>query len=110
MAVSLNSHWRVPVGYLLINSLTAAERGSLLKTCLELMHDANTYVHSLTFNGANVNLTMCKYLGANFQIGLCFKLYIIHPVTKAKIFCIIDPSHMIKLVRNTFGDKKNLKI
>jgi len=50
---------------------------------------------------------MCTALGANFDLSNS-KPYFINPVTKEKVFTFLDPAHMIKLVRNTLGDKKNI--
>jgi len=63
------------------------------------------YTCSFTFDDAIVNLKMCKCLGANFDIGPHFQSYIMHSVTNEKVFCIFNPSHMIKLIRNILGDK-----
>lgn len=108
MAVALNGHWEVPVGYFFIDSMNGKERASLLAKCLELIHETGVIVHSLTFDGANVNLSMCTNMGANFQLGEKFKPYIVHPITEEKIFCFLDPCHMLKLVRNILGDKLEL--
>jgi len=105
MLVALNSHWKVPLGYFLINSLDGKERASLLEKSLELIHETGVILHSLTFDGNRVNITMCTNLGANFDVGETFKPYILNPITKEKIFCFLDPCHAIKLVRNAFGDK-----
>ncbi|KAF2899819.1 hypothetical protein ILUMI_06367 [Ignelater luminosus] len=68
MAVALNSRWKVPLGYFLIKSLTAAERANLLKLRLELLYETGAQAYSVTFNGAPVNINMCNYLGANYDI------------------------------------------
>ncbi|KYN22412.1 THAP domain-containing protein 9, partial [Trachymyrmex cornetzi] len=104
MLVALNNHWKVPLGYFLINLLDGKERASLLEKSLELIHEAGVILHSLTFDGNRVNITMCTNLGANFHVG-----YILNPITKEKIFCFLDPCHAIKLVRNTLGDKLILR-
>jgi len=41
-------------------------------------------VHSVTFDGASVNINMCKCLGANFELGSNFKPYFINSTTKKK--------------------------
>jgi len=48
MLVALNSHWKVPLGYFLINSLDGKERASLLEKSLELIHETGVILHSLT--------------------------------------------------------------
>lgn len=84
MLVAINGHWKIPVGYFLLNSLNGAERASLLEKCLELIEMTGVEVHFVTFDGASVNINMCKYLGANFELGTAFKPYFINPVTKKK--------------------------
>jgi len=66
MLVTLNGHWKVPIGYFLIDSLSGKERSNLLSKCLELVHETGVQVHSLTFDGASVNFNMCTNFGANF--------------------------------------------
>lgn len=52
---------------------------------------------------------MCTYLSSNFHYGPNFKPYFINPITKEEYFVFFYYCHMIKLVRNTLGDKKILK-
>lgn len=46
---------------------------------------------------------MCLSFGTNFKEQT---LHIINPSTNKKIFVFYDPAHMLKLVRNAFGEKK----
>jgi len=39
MAVGINGHWKVPVGYFLIHSFSGTERANILTKCLELIAD-----------------------------------------------------------------------
>uniref|UniRef100_A0A2S2P4E2 THAP domain-containing protein 9 n=1 Tax=Schizaphis graminum TaxID=13262 RepID=A0A2S2P4E2_SCHGA len=113
LAVCLNGHWKVPLGYFLIHSLSGSERGNLLKKCLELFNDTGAKCHSITLDGASCNMTMCTSLGANFDYySPNFKPWIKNPgILKCSeidqpIYIFWDAAHMIKLVRNTLGDKK----
>lgn len=107
MAVSLNSHWKIPLGYFFINSLTGEEKASIVTKCLTMLHAEKIKCHSLTFFGAASNITICNILGCNFNLK---KLdpWFLHPVTKGKIFVFFDAVHMIKLVRNALGTKKTI--
>jgi hypothetical protein len=83
----------------------ANERANLLSNCLILLNDTGAKIHLITFDGAAVNLAMCRKLGVNFEVDtLHFKPFIINPANSQKIFVIWDPSHMIKLTRNVLGD------
>lgn len=109
MAVSLNDHWKVPIGYFLIRSLTGEQRSTLLTESLYMLSSTGAKVYSLTFDGAYLNSSMCTRLGANFNYGPLFKPYFINPATKEPCYVFFDLCHMIKLVRNCLGDKLLLK-
>lgn len=108
MAVAINGGWKVPLGYFLIQSLSGSERVNLLTRCLELLNNlSNIQVRSITFADAPLNITMCTALGANFEYGSQnFKPWFVSPVRDDKYFIFWDPCDMIKLFRNTLGDKK----
>ena len=104
MLVSLKKKWKVPMGYFLIDSLNAEERGNLLKQALQLLHDSGVCVPSVTFDGTTTNYSMAESLGACFEMkDKKFKPYILHPSSSHKVFIFPDASHMIKNVRNVFG-------
>lgn len=109
MAVAINSGWKVPLGYFLIRNLNGSERANLLEKCLDLLHEAKANCLSITFDGAPVNMKMCTSLGANFTYGENFKPWFFNPNTGEKVFVFWDAAHMIKLVRNTLGDKQVLQ-
>ena len=79
LAVSLKEKFKIPVGYFLVSSLTAGEQGNLVKTCLEHLHDSNTHVHSITFDGLVTNLSMARKLGANLEYRENFNPSFLHP-------------------------------
>lgn len=104
MLVALNAHFKTPISYYLIRSLTAEERSNILKESLVILHDNGiSNIISITFDGAATNLGMVKNLGAdlqNIQEGSFFE----HPVTKEPIVVIPDACHMLKLIRNTVAE------
>lgn len=108
MLVCVNSSWKIPVGYFFLDGLTGIEKAELVKRCLEFIHESGVTVTSLTFDGAPVNFTMASYLGADFKNVQNIKSSFPHPITAEEIFIFLDPCHMIKLVRNTFGSQKYL--
>lgn len=100
MAVSVNNFWKIPLGYFLIKSLNTTQLASLVTTCLTLLHDV---CHSITFDGAYINISMCNKLGASYNVGEDFKSYFLHPLTKSNFW---DPAHMFKLCRNALGGRE----
>jgi len=55
LIVALNSHWKIPVAYFLINVLTAEEKANLLETCLINVQETGAIVKTITFDGATSN-------------------------------------------------------
>lgn len=86
MLVALNSNWKVPIGYFLLNRLSGAKKSNLIRTALTIIHDTGVLVKTLTFNGASNNISVATTLGAKLYPP-DFKTYILHPITKEKI-CI----------------------
>lgn len=108
MAVALNSHWKVPLGYFLIQSLNGIERANLLKTCLKLLDETGAECRSITFDGASVNISMCSSLGASYDYFGNFTPWFLHPNSMEKVYTLWDACHMVKLIRNCFADKRIL--
>lgn len=108
LAVSLNDHWKVPLAYFLISKLTGSERASLLEKCLYLLHATGAKTYSITFDGAPVNIAMCTALGACYDYENNFKPWFPHPITNEEVYTFWDACHMLKLCRNTFGEKRIL--
>lgn len=106
MVTCINGHWKLPVGYFLTNGVNGEQRSALLKNCIRLLHETGVEVASVTFDGCPSNFAMAKLLGARFD-----DLTNIDPIIKIdnqNMVIFPDPCHMIKLVRNTLGDKKRL--
>lgn len=109
MIVALNGHWKIPVGYFFIESLSGSEKANLVKECLIFLSESSIGVKSITFDGATNNFTMMKHLGINLETPNLFKPYFLHPVSNENVHVFLDPSHMLKLIRNFFGTNPNLK-
>lgn len=103
LIVGMNGYWKLPIGYFLIDGLNGQERGNLLKIAIDLINDTGAHLHSITFDGAPVNTSMCLSLGTNFKDQTP---HIVNPLNNEKIFVFYDPAHMLKLVRNAFWEKR----
>lgn len=64
-------------------------------------------VADLCFDGYKANATMCNHLGADLVLDKEneYKTSFKNPHDDSDIYIIYDPSHMIKLVRNTLGNQ-----
>lgn len=98
LVTAVNSNFKVPVGFFLVDGVSGEKRADLVKLCLELIHNAGVKIVALTFDGCAANISMAKHLGCSFEEqNVKFE----HPVTKDLIVAVLDPCHMIKLLRNT---------
>jgi len=101
--------FKVPVGYFLIDGLGGTERANLVHQFLSKLHEVGITVISLTFDGSAANLAMANHLGCKldvltYEFVTSFK----HPLADYNVSLFLDPCHMLKLVRNTLGDKKSV--
>ena len=95
MVVAVNSTWKVPCAYFLVDGLSAIERADLIKICLKRLFDVGASVISLACDGPSCHFSMLFELGVNldpFNLTTSFP----HP--------LLDVCHMLKLVRNTLAD------
>lgn len=106
LLVAVNGRWKLPVAYYLIAGLSGSERASIVTNILDAVHVTGVHVVSLTFDGAHSNIAMANQLGANLQFPNLTNWFP-HPSTGRQVFIVCDPCHMLKLVRNTLGDKKS---
>ena len=108
MLTCVNSRFKLPIGYFLIKSLTGEERANLVNICFDKLNSIEARVMSLTSDGPACNISMAGILGAKFQPE-CPQPKLARALSGENIVYILDPVHMLKLVRNTFCDHKILK-
>ncbi len=90
------SHWKCPIGYFLINKITAEEQAALVLKSLEKAHKAGLKVWSVTADGTSVNVRMFEILGCNFNGTYDdIKTSFAHPTSGENVFVILDPCHML---------------
>lgn len=105
MVVSVNENWKLPIGgYFLVSNLNSSQKAELVKHALTLLELTGVKIISLTFDGCATNIITAKLLGCNFNID---SLDISFTFNSDRIVTFLDPAHMVKLVRNAFGEKKN---
>ncbi|KAK3907550.1 DNA transposase [Frankliniella fusca] len=109
MVVSVNDGWKLPVGYFLIASLEAKQRANIMKECLLYLDKTGATVASVTFDGNSSNISCVESLGACLNpMKVKWQPWFIHPSPQRKgqkVYVILDPAHMLKLWRNTFGNE-----
>ena len=56
MAVCVYGHWKIPLGYFLIDGMSGAERANLVRDCFHRLHRTGLAAVSLTCDGPPVIL------------------------------------------------------
>lgn len=107
LAKGINVDIKVPVAYYFITNITAEQRKVILLQILDKLIKNDINISNITFDGLAANARMCEMLGASFE-GENMKTYFIEPQSLKKVFIIFDPSHAIKLVRNSLASRKVL--
>ena len=109
MAVGLNGHWKVPIGYFLINGISGEQQAALVREGLHHLHDAGIQVAAFVCDGCGTNHATAVHLGCNLladQLKGTFP----HPVTSEPVAFLFDVCHMIKLMRNTLASEGKLHL
>lgn len=105
MVVSLHSNWKIPIGYFLINGIDFETTAGIIITALSHLHNVNVKVVSVTLDDPVQHFSTMQKLGANFNVNNSSS-FLGHPSTNEAIYVIFDACHMLKLMRNCFGDWK----
>lgn len=103
MVNGVNLSFNLPVAFHFINCLQAHEKTALLLIVLKAVSETGVKVLVILFDGLPQNFTVCRLLGASFDIHKDFKPFIINPYDGCEIAIMLDPPHMQKLVRNCIG-------
>ena len=108
MLVSMRGRWKLPLGYMLTKSITADVQAGIIREALRRSFDAGVRVRVLTMDGTAHNTSTYKALGCNLLPTKIsgMKVDFPHPHKDAnyRIYGMLDPPHMIKLVRNILAE------
>ncbi|KAL4136309.1 hypothetical protein QTP88_007857 [Uroleucon formosanum] len=83
MVVDINTSWKVPIAYYLINGISSEEKANIILNCLQELDTTGVIIKTLTLDGAANNLSMASELEANLQYSE-LKPYFLHPNTNDK--------------------------
>lgn len=100
MVVGIKSHWKLPIAFYFINSISPDTQKILLLHALEALHERGIKVVCVTMDGHISNISMCTMLGCQLKLSQPLKTYFIHPSSGENVYVIMDPCHMLKLARN----------
>lgn len=97
----------IPVAHQFIAKLNAKNKSHLLRDVITEISKTGAKIINVAFDGLVMNFTTMEELGANFKLD-DFRPYFQNPVDKSVIRIILDPPHMLKLIRNCLENKKHM--
>jgi len=106
MAVGINCHFKLPIGYFYINGLNGQDRANLVRIALQKIHETGVQSVSITCDGPSTHFSMLRELGATIN-PYDVKPFFMNPSNSLeRVHIFLDAAHMIKLVRNCLGSEK----
>jgi hypothetical protein len=109
LVVGLKRFFKAPFAYFLVDKVSSAILSQIIKDSIILIAEAGFHVQALTCDGSYVNQAAMASIGCKFSVdGMNFEFP--NPHTPAEsISFFMDSCHMLKNVRNCFGDLSVLK-
>lgn len=95
------------LGCFLIKYLDTIEKSDLIRDVIGKVNTTGAYLMSIAFDGLRTNFSTCEALGASFDLQN-LQPFILNPKNNSKIAIVLDPPHMLKLLRNCLAAKGNL--
>lgn len=102
--MAVGPDFRIAVGYFLLNGLESIDRAALTREVIRSVHGTGAKIISLTSDGLRANIVVTKLLGADFKADKPFFPNPFKP--EQRIYIILDPAHMLKLVRKYFAERQ----
>lgn len=97
-------NFKIPVAYFLLAGLQAVDRAAITREVVISIQNTGAKVVSMTGDGLHANISVAKLLGANFNSNRTYFSTANRP--NEKIYIILDPPHMLKLLRKYFATGK----
>lgn len=108
MVNGINVQLTIPIAHYFITALCAEEKAILLTSILKTLSDIGVKVLTITADGLSSNAAAVDILGASFEKDN-IKPYFKNPYGESNVYYFFDAPHMLKLVRNSWGDVKTFR-
>ncbi|KAK6167152.1 hypothetical protein SNE40_021247 [Patella caerulea] len=109
LAVGLQGHWKVPLGYFLVDGISAEIQSQLLLTAISSLHQICIRVTSIVMDGHPTNQRMANILGGNLNpdnIRSTFQ----HPSNpELNVYIFFDACHLLKNFRGALHSLQQLQ-
>jgi hypothetical protein len=108
MVNCVNMNWKIPIGHFFVAGLSGSELANLTKMAIENLNSTGITVLNVVCDNPSNNWSMLNHLGANLYSSDPEVALDIRNNLQIPVFAVLDACHLIKLVRNCFGDYKVL--
>ncbi|XP_065669453.1 uncharacterized protein LOC136088759 [Hydra vulgaris] len=96
MVRGLLTKWKQLIAYFYSNNaMSSTNLAKILNNTMVHLHAIGLALRCLVFDQSSTNIRAIKFLGFSLS-----NQQILHPTTRAKVYIIFDPPHLIKSVRN----------
>ena len=111
VVVSYNMSWKLPIAHFVTKTIPSMDLASLVRLAVVYLNETGAILLNLTMDNAATNVSMINILGANVS---CYSKLRISTqernILNIPILVILDPCHVLKLVRNTLHDFGRIKV
>lgn len=105
MVVALNNSWKLPIAHFFTSSIRSEIQANLLTLAISYVNETGALLTNITCDNAATNLSSLRLLGANVSNHLNLKVSLdLTNVMNIPILVVLDPCHILKLVRGTLHD------
>ena len=106
----MKSHWKIPIGYYLIKSVNSGILSGIIREAIRRAYEVGVHVRVTTMDGTRHNVSAFDALGCNMQPKDISQMITSfpHPCADYSVEAMLDPPHMIKLVRSMLAEYGSL--
>jgi len=94
MVVGLNNHWKQPIGYFLVNKLSADTQAQLVNEAMTQLYDCGFCVRAVVCDGSHTNQATARALGCKFEEDE-FIHFFQNPASGQNVYFLLDACHLI---------------
>jgi hypothetical protein len=105
MVVSLNGSWKLPIAHFFTSTSTGEVQANLLTLATSYVNETGAIITNITCDNAASNLATIRLLGGIVSNPTNIKPFLdLRNVIDIPILIILDPCHILKLVRGALHD------
>lgn len=107
MVVAINGSWKLPFAHFFTKSINARDLVNLVSLAIDFLNESGVVVTNLTCDNAASNISMLNMLGASVSDHCKIKCSLdAVNILGIPILVVLDPCHLLKLVRNALSECK----